>query len=401
MDENDIDAVVPDADENNYLDDEDIENAKNNLDTTYSTRIKNALEELRKSEEQFLTKDNLSIYSPKFLKILENIQDPENIGLHLLYSQFRTIEGIGILKLILDANGFAEFKIKKNTSSDMWEIVVKEEDAGKPCYVLYTGTESVEEKEIILNIYNSKWDVVPTSITQVLKEKSANNFYGEVIKLLMITAGAAEGTNLKNTRFVHIVEPYWHMVRLEQVIGRARRICSHQDLPEELRNVKVFLYLSVFSEEQKTNKKNIELMEYDEKKTTDDYLFGISVIKSKINNNLLKAIKETAIDCSLYNPLNKEENLVCYGFGKVASNAFASYPTLEQDLGEKDDVNVKKAVLKLKATKPIDGVIYAIDPKTNNLYDMKSYEQAQEGKGELILVGKIRKEGKQFVVDKF
>ena len=66
----------------------------------------------------------------------------------------------------------------------------------------------------------------------------------------MITASGAEGISLKNTRYVHIIEPYWHPVRTEQVIGRARRICSHQELPPELRTVNVFLYLMTL---QKTN----------------------------------------------------------------------------------------------------------------------------------------------------
>ena len=66
-----------------------------------------------------------------------------------------------------------------------------------------------------------------------MKEINDNNYYGEIIKLMMITSSGAEGINLRNTRFVHVVEPYWHMVRVEQVVGRARRICSHQDLPVE------------------------------------------------------------------------------------------------------------------------------------------------------------------------
>jgi hypothetical protein len=45
--------------------------------------------------------------------MLENIQDPEYQGLHLVYSQFRTAEGIGLFTLVLNKNGFARFKIKK------------------------------------------------------------------------------------------------------------------------------------------------------------------------------------------------------------------------------------------------------------------------------------------------
>ena len=71
----------------------------------------------------------------------------------------------------------------------------------------------------------------------------SDNIMGGIIKVLMITASGAEGITLKNCRFVHITEPYWHPVRVEQVIGRAVRICSHKDLPTHLRNVKVLMYL--------------------------------------------------------------------------------------------------------------------------------------------------------------
>ena len=60
------------------------------------------------------------------------------------------MEGIGIFSLILEANGFARFKIK-NTQR-LWELDMSEDDLGKPTYALYTGTEDAEEKEIIRNI---------------------------------------------------------------------------------------------------------------------------------------------------------------------------------------------------------------------------------------------------------
>ena len=63
----------------------------------------------------------------------------------------------------------------------------------------------------------------------------------------MITSSGSEGINLRNTRFVHIMEPYWHPVRTEQVIGRARRICSHKNLPIALQTVEVFIYLMILS----------------------------------------------------------------------------------------------------------------------------------------------------------
>jgi hypothetical protein len=368
---------------------------------TYAKRIEKALEDLNvkiegSDESKYLTPDSLDNISPKFAQILENIIDPENVGLHLLYSHFRTIEGIGVLRLILLANGFVEFKIKRGASND-WEIedADPEGNAGKPRFALYTGTETVEEKEIIRNVFNGMWDYVPASITTVLRRTAENNMYGEIIKLLMITSSGAEGINLRNTRFVHVVEPYWHMPRVEQVIGRARRICSHQDLPEELRTVKVFLYITSLSEEQKTDDKHIDLRIRDisriDKKTpvtTDETLYEIASIKQRINNQILQAVKETAIDCNLYSSKQTDEPLVCYGFGKVDSNQFISYPVFERDRDDKAGLDVAK--IRWKALKiTISGIDYALNEHTNELYDFESYQRAARTGVEPILVGRL------------
>ena len=190
----------------------------------YKERLNRAIKHIEENSNDFLTPEALQTYSPKFLNILENIQDPEYIGLHLVYSQFRTIEGIGIFSLVLDKNGFTQFKIKKS-SSGIWSIDIDDVNKGKPTYALYTGTETTEEKEMLRHIYNGEWDQVPESISVELRKIANNNNMGEVIKVFMITSSGSEGINLRNTRYVHIMEPYWHPVRVEQVIGRARRIC--------------------------------------------------------------------------------------------------------------------------------------------------------------------------------
>ncbi len=405
LDENKIDALTAEEvlQSDSYASQDDVEDIQPDVD--YVNKIKNAMKMLEydptnPKPEEYVIGEGLKKYSPKFAKILENIMDENNKGLHLFYSQFRTVEGIGIFRLILLANGFAEFKIKKMDNGDTWTMIETEEDAGKPKFVLYTGTETAEEKEIIRNVYNGDWAMIPSNIATRLREISSNNHFGEIIKIFMITSSGAEGINLKNTRFVHITEPYWNMVRVEQVIGRARRICSHKDLDEQYRNVKVFLYVSVFTEEQKTSKRNIELMNRDRSKldnrpvSTDESLLDTSILKKRVSSQLLNAVKETAIDCNIFNPYNKNENLVCYGFGKVSTNAFASHPTIDEDLLDKPEIAVKQKVLKLKASKPIDGVIYAIDPVNMDAYDMESYEQAKLGKGQPILVGKIVVVGK-------
>ena len=405
VDENTINATPLELrqEEDEFIDEEDVEKAKTKDAESgaaeYQKRIKYALETLRYNpdaprEQEFLTKSELGMYSPKFVKVLENLQLEENRGLHLLYSQFRTIEGIGLMKLVLEANGFAEFKIRK--AGDVWAIEENAADAGKPKFVLYTGTEGAEEKEIVRNIYNSNWDFVPSNIAARLREQNENNFYGEIIKIFMITSSGAEGINLKNTRFVHILEPYWHMVRIEQVIGRARRICSHQDLPEDMRTVKVFLYLAVLSEEQKTSEDNIELTIRDVSRldnqtpvTTDETLLEIASMKDKVNRQILKAVKQSAMDCSLYAAKNKDEPLVCYNYGVVTSNEFGSVPSFENDRGKKQ-AKLNKRVVQWEAEElTYRGKKYAVNRRTNEIFDYDSYLLSRESGAEPVLVGHI------------
>ena len=379
---------------------DEVEEADQTKDTKYMDRIKLALKAVeydstKPRSENYLTKEGmLPMLTPKLLDLINNIQNPQNEGLHLVYSQFRHIEGIGILKLILEANGYAEFKIRSVAGAESWELVENEEDVGKPKFALYTGTESEEEKEIIRNIYNGDWGFVPKSIVDKLTKISANNLYGEIIKVLMITAAGAEGINLRNTRFVHITEPYWHNTRLEQVIGRARRICSHESLPEELRTIQVFLYVSVIGEEllEETQEELRDDVNPDDPtviETTDEYLLRRATKKDTINKSFLKAVKESAMDCTLY---KNKEGLVCYGSGMIKNpgNQFLSYPEIEQDLTERDDLNVAKKQLKLTELKVlIKGVKYAIDKETEDLYDLEKYKR-----GEIVLIGRLIRPGK-------
>lgn len=386
-----------------YSNQEDVIQEDNDDTLDYNQRIQNALQFLYDNASDYLTPKALEMYSPKFLSILSNLTNEEYTGLHLIYSQFRTIEGIGILKLILEANGFTQFKIKKKAEGE-WTLDMRNNK--KPKFILYTGTETAEEKEILRNIYNSQWEFIPTGLREEIEKIHENNFMGEVIKIIMITSSGAEGINLRNTRFVHVVEPYWNMVRIDQVVGRARRICSHEDLPPNLRTVQVFLYLSTLSELQSNDNNNKELIIRDVSKldkktpiTTDESLFEIARIKDNINQQLLTAVKESAIDCSLYSK-NSNENLVCYGYGKVTSNQFSSYPSLDVDKFQKDDVNVKKQTLHLRKIS-IQGKDYAYDQQKNIVYDMDAYKRAKKTGETMEELGQLKREGRNNILVKF
>ena len=292
--------------------------------------------------------NQLNMYSPKFYKILENIMNIENNGIHLLYSNFRTLEGIGIFKIILDYYGYTELRIKKENagSSTIYKLDFEHPyytnrsffDSEKPAvtlngrrfYALYTGKESEEDKEIIRNIINGNLSKIPISLRDDIVQKfyggnykrldGKHNLYGELIQLLIISSSGAEGIDLKNVRYVHIMEPYWHPVRITQVIGRARRICSHSDLPEEEQTIKVYMYLLIHNEEllssdygsQFTGLKEVYDYNRQEKRaiSTDERLYLIMNNKKILMEEFLESLKISAIDCMV----NYKEKDKCFSF---------------------------------------------------------------------------------------
>jgi hypothetical protein len=390
-----IESIMNDAAKNEVVYDDDDENARmgeiegdENLekiaDTTYKTRISTTLNLLEEKGDVFLSPEGLETYGPKFLHMLDNINDKDHEGLHLVYSQFRTLEGIGIFSLVLKHNGFAQFKLKRS-STESWDIDLTDEDFRKPMFALYTGTESKEEKELIRNIYNGDWNYIPTNIATKLKKISPNNIMGDIIKVFMITSSGSEGINLRNTRYVHIMEPYWHPVRSEQVIGRARRICSHKDLPLKLQTVEVFVYLMIFSEKQLASDDAVELKRHDLSKgkdkkpvTSDQLLHEISEIKANLNVQLTDSIKETSFDCYIYGGEK------CFNFGNPTSTTFSYVPDYKNQLDD-NTTKINKQTEKMEGKVVMfNGTKYVavqISERNRKLYDYDSWQNSTKNPG--------------------
>jgi hypothetical protein len=222
-----------------------------------------------------LNKDALQTFSPKCLHMLENIEEDD--GLHLVYSELST----KVIREIFLANGFEEFHLKSDADD--------EDKQKKPRFVSFSDIKDDEERETILNIYNHNWKDLNPVLQDRLERMAKRD--KEIIKVFLISPRDAEGIGLKNTRFVHIVEPSENASRIEQVIGRARRVCSHIDLPEELRTVKAYLYMSTIPDGE----------------SIDEKVFREANEKDHLIREVLRAVKQTAIDCGVY-----EKNAVCY-----------------------------------------------------------------------------------------
>ena len=159
-------------------------------------------------------------------------------------------------------------------------------------------------------------DLVPKEITKELdkmhwkhQEINNGNLRGSLIKAMMITQSGSEGISLKNVRQVHLVEPYWNMIRMDQVIGRAARTGSHSALPKSERNIDVYKYLCTFSKEHQKERK---IQKMDRGLTTDQVINNIAERKAFIMNSLLDLLKKSAVDCHLHK--KNHPNVECFSY---------------------------------------------------------------------------------------
>ena len=379
-----------DDDENDdCVDDEQID------DVVYKDKLHQLLKSLAENPE-YLTTD-LGKYSEKLKIMYEKISDVQNPGLHLVYSQFRTLEGIGIFALVLEAHKFVRLNIKRDGTKWIFDPPLNKEDNGKR-YVMYTGTENKEDREIVRNIYNGNWSDVPSDLTSELEKLNENNNMGEIAKIIMITASGSEGINLKNTRFVHIMESYWNPIRIEQIIGRARRICSHNNLPEEYQTVDVYLYLTQYTTNQISGNNDLKLGDSsaiikDKYLTSDEKLYEVATIKEKISEGFLKGIKESSIDCSTHMQSSNKEDLTCISFGDASNNRFTYNPDYTQD--ESDETfTLNKTTNSINVVKvTINGKVYAYREDTKQIYDYDSFIRSTNSSEKPIIIG-VLKDGK-------
>ena len=357
-----------------YLDEDKKEgksSSKSEMTKQYKVNLAAAIKQLTKGD--YLTEQDVYKYSPKFKNIYDRIQDVN--GCVLVYSQFRQVEGLGLFAEFLKRCGYAEFKIKWEGKD--WDLDISEEDMDKPKYISFTGSN--EETRVLLGIFNS------TNIPPRIKEKlgpKASNLRGDTIKVLMITKSGAEGISLKNVRQVHIMEPYWNHIRIDQVIGRAVRTCSHSELPKEDRKVEVFIYLMAASAKQLKN--SFTMRTQDKSMTSDQFIYDLAKRKAKIVGEFLQCMQRASVDCGLN--AKKHGRMKCFVYPINADpkkNVYQPYIALDvQDNQYTNEVETLEWRGRVFTTKK---GTFLIRPETNEVYDYDMYHHS----GRLMLLGTI------------
>lgn len=322
---------------------------------------KNETYQRMKENGHFSYDKTLRQYSPKFYQIMKNInkfvgEDDIPTGKALYYSDFRHESGSEAFEKILLENGYEKYD---PNDKNIEELI--SEGSKKKRFTYITGKETQEDRRSNKEAFNIK-----------------ENMYGEYIQLILISSAGAEGISLTCVRQVHIMEPFWNYIRVDQVFGRAIRMRSHLQLPEKERNVEQYLYISKLPEGNtvedlfktlkdsewpevkdieykenikmnlienhkpvyKTLTKILSMKKQTKDRTVDGILFDIMEKKNVISSKISSIIKESSVDCIQNTKDDIQLNEKCLRFSSKLSEEDSHFPGLTS--GELNDIDKKQ-----------------------------------------------------------
>ena len=266
--------------------------------------------EARRGTNDFLKTPALKQISAKANFFLERVR--HSAGVVFLYSRFIKSGAIP-LALCLEANGYLPYGRSvgylKNSGvkDDSYQCAFcskkKSEHRGLKedkhifkvaQYILLTGSASVS----------------PNNAAMVKAARSAENVNGGVVKIIIGSQVAGEGIDLRFIREIYVFDSWFHLNKMEQIIGRGVRTCSHSMLPakkiidedgDELyfsqQNCTIYLLVNT-------------LPESEDRETADLYMYRNAMNKATQVGIVSRALKEYALDCNLNilaNQIPKEE----------------------------------------------------------------------------------------------
>jgi hypothetical protein len=224
--------------------------------------------------------DNIGKYSNKIAKICECIKKSK--GIVLIYSQYiegsivplaLALEEMGIYRYSSESYAKSLFKTPPTEPLDALTMTPKSQ---------YTGSSFSGAKYIMIT-GNKAYS--PNNAADINYATNPSNKEGEKVKVVIISKAGSEGLDFKCIRQVHVLDPWYNMNRVEQIIGRAVRNFSHcmlEDFKE--RNVEIYLH--------STLPRNGE-------EPADLYVYRYAEKKAQLIGKVNRLLKEIAVDCLL------------------------------------------------------------------------------------------------------
>ena len=229
---------------------------------------------------RIFSKEVLPNYSAKIAKICDIIR--QSTGIVLIYSQY--IDGGAVpMALALEEMGFTRYGSAAYTKPLFLTPPVEPVDSltMKPKSELAAGQTFRQAKYVMITGDKA---FSPQNATDIKQVTSPDNKNGELVKVILISKAGSEGLDFKNIRQIHILEPWYNMNRIEQIIGRGVRNLSHCGLPFTERNVEIYMHGTMLEGEEES---------------ADLYVYRLAEKKALQMGKVTRIMKEVAVDCLL------------------------------------------------------------------------------------------------------
>jgi superfamily II DNA or RNA helicase len=260
----------------------------------------------------------LKIFSTKFYTALKKLNrlvcGKKGPKTAFVYSNLVKV-GIDVFEQVLIQNGYIEYQedaasyqIKPDTicyycgkenqfhskqnkvdennsasSSEYNKVECKEHQFFPATYITVTGKSGDDTA-----------DVIPEEKKKILDDvfSNYNNREGKFLKFVLGSKVMNEGISLHNTAEVHILDVYYNFGRVDQVIGRAIRWCSHY---KQMSETNQYPYVNVYK----------YVVALESGLSAEEELYRKAEKKYLLIKQVERAMKEIAIDC----PLNLQANI--------------------------------------------------------------------------------------------
>ncbi len=221
--------------------------------------------------------------SPKAAYILKQVQKTK--GIAFVYSRFIK-SGVLPLALALEANGYTAWGRERQLLQGG-----PKDDRGRQCALcpkrerFHAGSSHkfVPAQYIMLT---GQAHLSPNNPSAIKAVRARSNMDGRQIKVILGSAVASEGVDFRFVREIYMMDSWFHLNKMEQVLGRGIRTCSHALLPPEQRNCTIHLMVNVFDPEESTE-------------TADLYMYRQAMTKAIQVGRVSRVLKRYALDCNL------------------------------------------------------------------------------------------------------
>lgn len=232
----------------------------------------------------FLAPPLLRHYAPKMQTIVDRIR--RSRGIVMVYSRFLPA-GLVSLAIALEHVGFQRFEsapllMPSTTPSPSARGGARPPSRG--------GVQrGPGQSPLFYAIISANRDFQSDERRVLAALTSPMNVNGSLIKVILVSDRGSEGLDLKCVREVHVLEPWFHLNKIEQVVGRASRYCSHAALPLEDRNLTVYLHASIRPRSWSPS----------EKETVDLRAYRLAELKQRNVNAVEAVLRRSAFDSRL------------------------------------------------------------------------------------------------------